>query len=208
MALYLHDGDYSISCDGQELMHSKGSYSEYRMGLLCEGVAAASGSARILVGGLGLGYTLRGVLDVAGPEWQVVVAELVAEVIAWNRELLQGLHGCLLQDTRVKVEAVDVTALIKTAAMAGGYDAILLDVDNGPVAMVTASNRAIYSVAGIRSIHQALRPGGRAVFWSAGPDVSFEARLRNHGFSVTVVAEKRHAGAKRASVTLFIADKR
>ena len=206
MALVAHDGAYSISFNGQELMHSKASFSEYRMGRICSGESIASDRARILIGGLGLGYTLKGALEVAGPGWHIVVAELLPEVVAWNHEHLAQLNGRLLQDSRVQVVEVDVADWIR-GAPAESLDSVLLDVDNGPVAMVSAGNQSLYSVAGIRSVHRALKPGGRAVFWSAGPDAGFEARLQNRGFRVSLFSEKRHASASRPAVTLFVADK-
>jgi predicted methyltransferase len=206
MALYCHDGAYSIRFNGQELMHSNASHSEYRMGRICRGRKTTNSPVRVLVGGLGLGFTVLGVLEEAGPDWEIVVAEMVPEVIDWNQQHLHSLNGFLLEDPRVKVRQTDVIELIREDP-AGSYDAILFDIDNGPVAMVSAGNTSLYSSAGIRSVLRVLKAGGRAVYWSAGPDAAFLSRLRRSGLIVSLSEEKRNRGAKRAAVTLFIADK-
>lgn len=207
LALYAHDGGYSISLKGQELMHSKASASEELLGRLgVERLAARpEQSARVLVGGLGLGFTLRSVLEVCDGKAQVEVAELIPEVVEWNHTHLRQLNGQFLEDPRVTVRVADVGELIRGVG-GNGYDSILLDVDNGPLAMVAKVNRSLYSHAGIRAIKAALRPGGRAVLWSAGPDPAFEGRLRHAGFAVRVVPAKVHERAKRAAYLLYVAD--
>jgi len=206
MALYEHDGAYSISFGGQELMHSKASASETLLGELGVERIKKGKVARILIGGLGLGFTLRSVLESTGPDVSVELVELIPQVVEWNRHYLGELNGALLDDPRVTVRMKDVTTLIR-ASEPGTYDAITLDVDNGPVAMVSSDNVALYSRSGIRSIQTALKKGGRAVFWSAGPDVSFEAKLKKAGFRVGVVRAKVHEGAKRAAYFIYIADR-
>ena len=206
MALYEHDGDFVINYEGREIMHSRANASELLLGET--GVAGRGDLAdkRILIGGLGLGFTLRRVLESVGPQAKIEVVELVPEVVAWNETFLQSLHPGLLTDLRVRVRVEDVGTVIRDSE-AERYDAILLDVDNGPVALVTNANRSLYSPTGLRRIRRALKPGGRAVFWSAGPDARFAARLKQNGFAVTEIPAKVHGGARRAAYLLFAADR-
>ncbi len=205
ISLYEHDGAYSISFGGQELMHSKASASEKLLGQLAVERHASRPGVRVLVGGLGLGFTLRKALDLLPPDAIVEVAEIVPAVVAWNRERLQSLNGSALDDPRALVREADVAALIRQAPPAT-YDALALDVDNGPVALVAAGNFQLYSAPGLQAIKAALKPRGRAVFWSAGPDDKFLARLRKAGFAVKLVPAKVHEGSRRAAYTLFVAD--
>jgi spermidine synthase len=211
LSLFEHDGDFSMSLNGQELMHSRASASEELLGTL--GVERLVGKPdgpepfRILVGGLGLGFTLRSVLEACSEDGRVDVVELIPEVIDWNRTHLKELNGFLLDDSRVEIHLADVGAVIREAGKSA-YDAILLDVDNGPVAMVKKTNKSLYSSAGIRSIRAALKPGGRAVLWSAGPDKAFAERLEQAGFQVRAVPAKVHERAKRAAYVLYVADLR
>lgn len=201
LVLSEQDGAYAISLEGQELMHSRVHTSEQ---LLAEvGLAGMERPRRVLVGGLGLGFTLRRVLELVGPKVAVEVAELLPDVVAWNREHMRVLNGDCLDDSRVTVRVGDVAALLRREKRAT-YDSILLDVDNGPVAMVATGNGSLYTVAGLRVVRQALRPRGRAVFWSAGPDAAFVARMRRAGFAVEAVPAKVHASAKRAAYMLYV----
>jgi spermidine synthase len=206
MALYEHDGDFVINYQGREIMHSRANSSELLLGET--GVAGREDvtNKRILIGGLGLGFTLRRVLELVGSGAEVEVVELVPEVVKWNETHLQPLHGNLLADPRVRVRVEDVRTVIRRSE-AGRYDAILLDVDNGPVALVTEANRSLYSQTGLRHIHRTLKPAGRVVFWSAGPDPRFAARLKQNGFTVTETPAKVHGGARRAAYLLFVADR-
>lgn len=206
MALYNHDGVFSINISGNELMHSDSYTSEKLLGELGVARLKKDEPARVLIGGLGLGFTLQSVLESVGPETSVETVELLPEVIEWNREHLKELNGALLDDTRVAVLTNDVTKVVRKAK-SGTYDAIMLDVDNGPVALVNKANLSLYSNTGVRSIRNALKPGGRAVFWSASPDERFEARLERNGFRVKAVPAKVHERAKRAAYLLYVADK-
>jgi spermidine synthase len=205
MALYEHDGGFSISFKGQELMHSKASASELLLGKLGVERLGKSVRARIMIGGLGLGFTLRSVLDCVGAETQVDVVELVPKVVEWNREFLRDLNGALLDDPRVNVIDADAVATIYTGA-AHSYDAMILDVDNGPTGMVKASNQSLYSHKGLRAVRKLLRPGGRAAYWSAGTDPRFKARIEAVGFRVSVIPAKVHERAKRAAYIVYLAD--
>lgn len=203
--LHVHDGTYAMSLNGQELMHSKASASERLMGTLGLERYQPGQSIRVLIGGLGLGFTLRAVLESTGADSVVEVVELLPEVIAWNREHLTGLNGELLDDPRVTVLAEDVHRVIRNVAETL-YDVILLDIDNGPTAMVDKANAHLYSSAGIKAIRQALAPGGRAILWSASPDPAFANRLKQAGFRVQAVPAKVHEAAKRAAYMLYVAD--
>ena len=205
LSLFEHDGSYSISLDGKELMHSRTNASELLLGSL--GVARLGNklAGRVLIGGLGLGFTLKGALESVGNETTIEVAEMIPEVIEWNRTYLKNLNGSLLDHPQVEILTVDVIRLIQEAKP-NTYDAILLDVDNGPNAMVVETNASLYSKNGIRSICKALKNDGRLVVWSAGPDHGFEKRLERAGLQVEAVRAKAHAGAKGPSHFLYVAD--
>ncbi|MEN8662095.1 MAG: spermine synthase [Lentimonas sp.] len=206
MALYSHDGTYSMSVNGQELMHSEACASERLMGTLGIEQVPLDETPRILIGGLGLGFTLRSVIDAVGPDALIDVAELVPEVIEWNKTFLKDLNGELLEKKDVDVFVDDVVNVIKKAKAT--YDTIIVDVDNGPIAMVADSNVSLYSNTGLKRVWGALKPLGRAVFWSAKQDVAFEQRLKRVGFKVQAVPAKVHARAKRAAYMLYVADRR
>ena len=161
---------------------------------------------RVLIGGLGFGFTLRRVLELVGADARVQVAELLPEVVAWNREFLSTVNGLLLNDSRVEVFVEDVFQVIARAP-AAHYDAILLDVDNGPIAMVQDGNERLYQAQGFVAIIRALKPGARVTFWSASSDQRFEKKLVKAGFKVSVVPCKAYPQAKRCTHTIFVADR-
>ena len=204
LVLSEQDGAFAISLNGQELMHSRAHASEVLLGELGVALLGSTTAARVMVGGLGLGYTLAQVLAGLKSDAVVDVAELLPAVVEWNRTFLQGLNGTALADTRVQLHVGDAAQLIQQAKPQT-YDAVMLDLDNGPVAMVASNNRNIYATAGLRAVKRALKSGGRAIFWSASADVAFESRLKNAGFSVEVVPAKVHASAKRFSYLLYVA---
>ena len=205
MTLYEHDGSYCISYAGQELMHSGANASEILLGEIGVELLDKDAEARVLIGGLGLGFTLRSVLQNVGPAVAVELVELLPEMVAWNREYLKSLNGEMLDDPRLEIHTTDVVAYVKKAERER-YDVILLDVDNGPVAMVSEANASLYSNSGLRWLRGSLTPKGRAVFWSAGPDIKFEDRLKRAGFRVSKVPAKVHAGSKRAAYLLYVAN--
>ena len=205
MTLYEHDGKYCISYAGQELMHSGANASEVLLGEIGVELLKPDAEARILIGGLGLGFTLRSVLENTGPNVTVELVELLPEIVEWNCAYLKSLNGEMLNDSRVEIHTADVVAYMKQAERAR-YDVILLDVDNGPVAMVSEANVSLYSNSGLRWLRGSLKPEGRAVFWSAGPDLRFEDRLKRAGFRVSKVPAKVHAGSKRAAYLLYVAN--
>lgn len=206
LTLHAHDGNFSLRVDGRELMHSAATASELQLGQLAAEHVRGKAQATVLIGGLGLGFTLKSVLAGAGPQVAVHVAELIPEVIAWNRTHLAPLNGALLADPRVRVLTENVNATLGRA-VAAPYDAILLDIDNGPTAMVQAGNARLYDKRGIERIVRALKPGGRAAIWSAKPDPAFADRLSAAGLTVRAEAAKLYATAKRATYTIYVADR-
>ena len=160
----------------------------------CQHLAKHPG-ARVLIGGLGMGYSLRTALDILGEDAQVVVAELAPAVVEWNRGVLADLAGRPLDDGRAELRVADVIQLIKAAG--AEYDAILLDIDNGAEAMVREGNNWLYSLPGLTAAHAALRRGGVLATWSAGPQPAFVKRLRRAGFEVDEVEVRARSGSSR-----------
>lgn len=188
-------------------MHSAVSTSEVKLGELgCERHARKNNGTRVLIGGLGLGFTLKSVLAAVGGNAVVQVSELFPEIVAWNRTHLAGLNGRLLDDRRVKVLAEDVRSIIRKGARQP-YDVIVLDIDNGTTAMVKTENNELYSEWGMQQIFLAVKPGGRAAIWSACPDVAIERRLAKAGFTVKAVPAKLYETAKRFAYMIYVADK-
>lgn len=206
LSLHEHDGSYCIRLNGQDLMHSDTSASEVLLGELAKDRLAARPEARVLIGGLGLGYTLKAVLEHAGPRARVEVGELMPEIVDWNRTHMAGLNGRLLDDPRVSLRMGDVVATIAKAAPAA-YDAILLDVDNGPTPMVSAGNVRLYGARGLDVLRKKLRPGGRLAIWSAAPDRTFEGRLAKAGFAAQAIPARVFPGAKRSAYVIYVGDK-
>jgi spermidine synthase len=207
LTLHEHDGDIFLKLNGRQMMSSAATASEVQLAEIACDFSPRLANPRILVGGLGLGFTLRRVLDLAGPHATVHVAECIPEVIAWNRELLGPDNQAMLKDPRVSTMVADVFDLIKKSSReADRYDAILLDVDNGPVAMVVTGNQRLYSRRGIATIARALNPGGRVAIWSADEDKPFFERLGREGLQVKAFDAKAHERAKRAAHRIYLAE--
>lgn len=206
LTLHEHDGEFCVRVNGQALMDSTVATSELQIGELATDKFPRFGKSRVLIGGLGLGFTLRSALEGVGPHGVVELAELLPAIVEWNRTFLKELNGALVSDKRVVLHVGDVWGVLMRAG-AARYDAIILDTDNGPAAMVQRQNARLYDDAGLKRIHAALKPTGRAVIWSASPDKAYAARLAKAGFKVEVVAAKVHASAKRPAYTLYVADK-
>jgi spermidine synthase len=202
--MYLFKGkdDFSIRLKGgYELMSTRKHGSEDALGRLpCKRLGRAT-AARVLIGGLGMGFTLAAVLKEVGADAEVVVAELVPEVVEWNRGALGEASGHPLRDPRTRVEIGDVGQLLRTQRNA--YDVIALDVDNGPEGLTARSNDWLYSMAGIAAAQDALRPGGVLAYWSAGPDRAFQERLRRCGLMVEEVRVHAH-GSKGARHMIWL----
>lgn len=203
--LQTHDGQFHMSVDGELLMSTRAWRSEAEMAEL--GCAEFAGDApkRVLIGGLGFGFTLRRVLELVAPNAEVEVAELLPIMVDWNRQHLMSVNGRLLDDPRVTITIADVFAVLGTSPPER-FDAVLLDVDNGPVALVDPGNGRIYSDHGLRVLSRALAVGGRAVFWSASADGGFLRRLLHAGFDARSIRAKAYPQAVRETHTLFIAD--
>jgi spermidine synthase len=207
MTLVEQDGNYCIRINGQQLMHSAVSASEVELGRLgCENHVQKTSGTRVLIGGLGLGFTLRSVLATVGGNAVVHVAELMPAIVAWNRTFLMGLNGGMLGDRRVSVLVEDVRASIRRAAHKP-YDVITLDVDNGADGMVQQENNEIYSDPGLQQIVRALKPGGRVAVWSACPDITIERKLKRTGLNVRAVPARLYPQAKRSACMIYLADK-
>jgi spermidine synthase len=187
--------EFSIVLGSNELMNSRLSGSEEALARLsCQKIAGRQ-QATLLIGGLGMGFTLRAALAELGADAQVTVAELVPAVVAWAHGPMAELFGGCLDDPRVGIREADVGLLIKSDVAT--YDAILLDVDNGPEGIVHKANDALYSVAGLNSARAALKPGGVLAVWSQGPDSGFTRRLGQAGFAVEEI--KVRANGKRGA---------
>ena len=195
--------EYSIMVGSNELMNNRLRGSERALATIACSRLQDRPRAKILIGGLGMGFTLRAALDEVGPETSVVVAELVPAVAAWARGPLAHLFAGSLDDPRVELVESDVNRLIQSGP--AQYDAILLDVDNGPEGMMRRENGRLYDVWGLKRAHYALRPKGILGVWSGGPDRRFKARLQRSGFAVDEVRVKANAGMSGRRHVLWIA---
>jgi len=184
MSLTRQDREYVILAGGKSLMSSRMHGSEEALATLACREARALDEPCVLIGGLGMGYTLRATLDLLPPEATVVVAELVPAVVEWNRGPLGPLAGHPLKDARVQIEVGDVAATLRSSTRR--FDAVLLDVDNGPAAFTASHNTRLYDDGGIAAVRSALKAGGVLAVWSAWEDRKFEQRLRYGGFTVHV----------------------
>lgn len=202
LVLYERDGVYTIRVDGLELMSSRAHGSEEDLAELVIGELGTR-RPRVLVGGLGMGFTLRAVLDLVPPDATVVVAELLPEVVAWNRGPLAELARSPLSDPRVSLEVVDVGRVMATRPAA--FDGILLDVDNGPSALTDRRNADLYRKRGLEAARRSLGPGGVLGVWSASPDRPFERALARAGFTVRTETVRARRGTKGPRHTIFIA---
>jgi spermidine synthase len=196
LRLMRRGADFSMMLGQNELMNSRLSGSEEALATLaCRRIEAVK-RPHLLIGGLGMGFTLRAALAVLGPEARITVAELVPAVIAWARGPLAGIFGDSLNDPRANILSADVIEVIQSHPAA--FDAILLDVDNGPEGLIRKANNALYSLMGLKAIRAALQPGGVLAVWSSGPNPAFTRRLRDAGFDaneVGVRATTKRSGA-------------
>lgn len=203
LRLFRRGGHFMIVLDRNELMNSRMSGSEEALAVMTIerlGVPAP----HLLIGGYGMGFTLRAALAKLGRQARVTVAELVPEIIAWARGPMAALTAGGLDDPRVTVRMGDVAEAIG----AGTYDAILLDVDNGPDGLVRAENDRLYSNRGLAVARAALAPGGILAVWSAGKDAAFTRRLRDAGFDVDEVSVRARSNGKGAMHTIWFARRR
>ncbi len=203
LKLFRRGAEFSIMLGGNELMNSRRSGSEEALATLALARMPGGAGRSVLIGGLGMGFTLRAALGALGGDARVIVAELVPAVVAWARGPMAALFAGCLDDPRATVLEGDVGASIRAAR--GAHDAILLDVDNGPDGLVHADNDALYGPAGLAAARAALRPGGVLAVWSAAPDPRFAARLARAGFAVEEVRARAHGGRGGAHHLIWLA---
>lgn len=203
LRLYRRGDDFIIAIDRNELMSSRMSGSEEALATMtCERLRSAR-AASLLIGGYGMGFTLRAALAKIGHGGRATVAELVPEIIDWARGPMAALTAGCLDDPRVRLIAGDVAAEIKSAT--ARYDAILLDVDNGPSGLVRAENDGLYSAKGLAAAKAALKPGGILAIWSAAPDAAFTRRLKSAGFTVEEATVRARSNGKGPRHTIWFA---
>lgn len=203
MALTRRSGEYVILAGGQSLMSSRMHGSEEALATLGCHQARCLEAPAVLVGGLGMGFTLRATLNLLPPAAIVTVAELIPAVVEWNRGPLGPLARHPLKDPRVQVELQDVALTLRSRLRS--FDAVLLDVDNGPAAFTAEANTLLYGDDGIAAVRAALRHGGVLAVWSARDDRKFEQRLRYGGFRVTTERVRGRLGKGGPMHTIFVA---
>jgi spermidine synthase len=203
LCLFARSGEFSIRVNGCELMNSRVHGSEDALAELACARIGSRPAPRILIGGLGMGFTTAAALHRLDFEGRLVVAELMPKVVEWNHEFFGKLTGHPLQDPRVTVREADVALILQTEHQA--YNAILLDVDNGPEGFTRKGNDWLYTKAGVKSAFAALRPAGVLAVWSAGPDMAFARRLRRGGFEVEELSLRAGGPAGGNRHTIWIA---
>lgn len=207
ITLHEHDGEHYIKHNGRQLMSTIATVSELLLADLgCRHLRNLP-KPRILIGGLGLGFTLKRVLEIVGKNAVVHVSELLPEMVEWNREFLGGVNGQLLQDPRVEVLIEDVFKVI-SQVKADKYDAILLDTDHTPSSWVQAKNVRLYERGGFVAVSRALNPNGLVAYWSATEEPVFVQKLCNAGFKVQTYEAKAHTTAKRAVHRIYVGEVR
>jgi spermidine synthase len=203
LRLMKRGAEFSIMLGTNELMNSRLSGSEAALATLAAKKIEAIRKPHLLIGGLGMGFTLRAALAVLGSGARIMVAELVPAVIAWARGPMAEIFGDSLSDPRVSIDETDVSEIIRSHK--SKFDAILLDVDNGPEGLTRKANDALYSSGGLSAAYAALRPGGVLAVWSSGPNAAFSKRLRNAGFDVNEVAIRATGRGVGARHVIWIA---
>ena len=201
ISLHEHDGSYAIRVDGIPLMSTRQHASEEKLAELACAHVHGIRRARVLIGGLGFGFTLRAALGAVAADATVVMAEILGAVIAWNRNPAFPLAADVLADPRVTVRQQDVREVIREAR--GSFDSIILDVDNGPAALSTGGNGRLYDSAGLQNARAALRAAGCLAFWSVAPDAAFERLMVQAGFMVEARRCRSHVSSGRWH-TLFL----
>jgi len=189
LSLHHRDGEYFIHLNGEELMSTRRTGSESALAALACQKLPDRRHPRVLIGGLGFGYTLRAALEILPAQAEVVVAEIYPAVVEWNREHLEPLHRQTLEDERVMIQNTNVWELLGDKQ---AFDAILLDVDNGPAAWCLSSNSRLYARQGLEKIRASLKPGGVLAVWSADADAAFVKLLGKNGFSARAERVRDH----------------
>jgi spermidine synthase len=207
-SLVKHDGQFILYMNEREVMSTLRTHSELLLADVGCKFRKARKSPRILIGGLGLGYSLRRALELTGPGAKVVVAELLPDVLRWNKEHLDGLNDDILADPRTEIVIQDVYKLMSHAASQGPkFDAILLDVDDGPSALIQPQNSQLYGIDGLSMLKNALTPGGRAAIWAAGGEPKLMKALGKAGFRTEETACAKHAKARQLHHRIYLAEK-
>jgi len=205
LRLMQRGAEFSMMLGQNELMSSRLSGSEEALATLaCRRIETVK-SPHLLIGGLGMGFTLRAALAVLGSDARIMVAELVPAVIAWARGPMANIFGDSLDDPRASIREADVVDVVRSHDSA--FDAILLDVDNGPEGLIRKANDALYDVKGLNAIRRALRPGGVLAVWSSGPNPLFSKRLGAAGFEVNEVAVRATTKRRGARHVIWFATK-
>ena len=205
-SLHQHDGEFYLKNDGNDLMSTALTYSEQMLSNVACEFEIQPKHPRVLIGGLGLGYTLKRALEIVGKTATVEVAEFVPEVVQWNREYLVEHNGPLLEDERTVVYEGDVYDCIKEKGK-NYYDAILLDIDDTPGSLVLPQNNRIYSRDGLQMIRNSLAPAGRVAFWLAEETPFFHKHLQKANFRTTDFPAKMHEKSKRERHRIYLGAK-
>lgn len=208
-SLHKHDGKFYLKYNGLDLMSTALTFSEQMLAEkgcmhLLEGEPSRPKHPRILIGGLGMGFTLKRVLELVGRPATVEVAELVSEIIEWNRSHLVEHNGPLLEDERTSIHHGDLYDLLKNGKDSS-YDAILIDIDDTPEMLITEVNGRLYTPGFLEKTKRALKPGGCAAYWLAMPTPKFEKALERAGFTVQSFAAKPHEKSKRTRHCIYLA---
>ena len=203
LELFRHDRDFMIVLGHNELMSTRKWGSEEALATMSAERIKGARQPHMLIGGYGMGFTLRAALKVLPADARITVVELVPEIVEWARGPMAELAQGCLDEPRVNLVMSDVAAII--AGARGEYDAILLDVDNGPDGLVREDNNVLYSKSGLRSAYSALTPGGVLAIWSAGPDPAFTRRLERAGFAVDEVKVAARSNGKGPKHVIWFA---
>lgn len=203
LRLFRRGDDFMIVLDRNELMNSRMSGSEEALATMTLERLHGRPAPHLLIGGYGMGFTLRAALAVLPNEARLTVAELVPEIVDWARGPMAALTAGCLDDRRVNLVVTDVAAIMRSSPAT--FDAILLDVDNGPDGLIRSANDRLYSRAGLSTAKAALKPGGILAIWSAAPDAAFARRLKEPGFSVEETTVRARSNGKGARHTIWFA---
>jgi spermidine synthase len=211
-SLHKHDGNFYLKYNGFELMSTALTYSEQMLSEIgcadiLEGVASRPAHPKVLIGGLGLGFTLKRALELVGSPATVEVAELMPPIIEWNRTFLVEHNGPLLEDPRTKITQGDFFDILNSKPK-GSYDALLLDIDNSPDDLITEGNDKMYSPSFLAKIKGVLTPNGCVTYWLAVPAPKFKRLLEKTGFEVEAHAAKPHEQSKKSRHCIYLARKR
>ncbi|MBB5352818.1 spermidine synthase [Haloferula luteola] len=211
-SLHQHDGMYYLKNDGRELMSTRMTYSEQLLADWgCEGLAEGHprrpAHPKVLIGGLGMGFTLKRALEVVGHPATVEVAELMPEIIAWNRTFLAEHNGPILEDGRTRIHQGDLFECLGKYGK-GSLDALLVDIDDGPDMLITEGNSRLYSPSFFAKVREVLKANACAAYWMAHPTPEFERKLVRAGFQVEAIPVKAHEKAKKPRHCIYVARNR